>query len=69
MYELCLMDYDFMILNSPFLVHHPGIKTAEMGYKVKNKNKDLEKAQDSFIYNQVLPELNLLHGTRKGCQL
>ena len=51
------------------MVHHPGIKTAEMGNKVKSKNKDLEDAQNSFIYNQVMPELNLLHGTRKGCQL
>ena len=67
MYELCLMDYDFMILNSPFLVHHPGIKTRKMGNEAKKK--DLETAQNSFIYNQVLPELNLLHGTKKGCQL
>ena len=56
-----------MILNSPFLVHHPGIKTRKMGNEAKKK--DLETAQNSFIYNQVLPELNLLHGTRKGCQL
>ena len=56
-----------MILNSPFLVHHTGIKTRKMGNEAKKK--DLETAQNSFIYNQVLPELNLLHGTRKGCQL
>ena len=67
MYELCLMDYDFMILNSPFLVHHPGIKTAKLGNK--SENKSMVNAQNKFIYKQVMPELNLLHGKRKECHL
>ena len=56
-----------MVLNSPFLVHHPGIKTTEMG--TKNQNKTLEDTQTTFIKETVLPELRLLHGDRKGCQL
>ena len=56
-----------MVLNSPFLVHHPGIKTKEMG--TKNQNKTLEDKQTDFIHTTVLPELRLLHGDRKGCHL
>ena len=67
MYELCLMDYDFMILNSPFLVHHPGIKSRKMGNK--SENKSMVDAQNLFIYKQVMPELNFLHGKRKECHL
>ena len=26
-FQLCVLDYDFMILNNAFLVHKPGIKT------------------------------------------
>ena len=50
------MDYDFMILNSPFLVHHPGIKTRKMGNEAKKK--DLETAQNSFIYNHRYTQHN-----------
>ena len=67
MYELCLLDYDFMILNSPFLVHHPGIKTKAIHDKTQNNS--MVNTQNRFIKKVVIPELNLLHGKRKNCNL
>ena len=67
MYELCLLDYDFMILNSPFLVHHPGIKTAQI--HKNSENRTMVNAQNKFIRRVVLPELVKLHGSRKDCML
>ena len=59
MYELCLLDYDFLILNTPFLVHRPGIKTKEI--HDKNENKEMVAKQNKFITSVVLPELVKIH--------
>ena len=67
MYELCLLDYDFLILNTPFLVHRPGIKTKEM--HDQNENKDMVAKQNKFIKDVVLSELVTIHGHRKECSL
>lgn len=67
MYELCLLDYDFLILNTPFLVHRPGIKTKEI--HDKNEKRAMVTKQNKFIKDVVLPELVKIHGRRKECSL
>lgn len=65
-YQLCVMDYDFMILNNAFLIHRPGIKT----FKKNDKHVDKAKvaAQNDFIRKIIMPELKQLYGSKKGCE-
>jgi hypothetical protein len=62
-YVLCVMDYEFMILDNAFLVHRPGIKRIKI---IPKKNPVVAK-QNTFIARTVLPELKLIYGTRPGC--
>jgi len=57
------MDYEFQILDNAFLVHKPGIKTL---------HKDPARAAiaartNSLIKKEILPQLKVLYGVRKGC--
>ena len=61
---MCVLDYEFAILNNAFLIHRPGIKSAEQANK--NKQRYLS-AQEALINNVIMPELRQLYGTRKGC--
>ena len=63
-YQLCIMDYDFMILNNAFLIHRPGIKTKE--YRT---NKKIVNAQSKVIKKHITPELKSMYGTRNGCKM
>ena len=65
-YQLCVMDYDFLILNNAFLIHRPGIKTAKSSSSHIDKAK--VGAQNDFIKKIIMPELKQLYGTRKGCE-
>jgi len=65
-YQLCVMDYDFNILNNAFLIHRPGIKTAKSSKTQIDKVK--VAAQNDFIKKIIMPELKQLYGTRKGCE-
>ncbi|CAG7723822.1 unnamed protein product [Allacma fusca] len=63
-YILCVLDYEFHILNKAFLVHRPGIR-----YLYK---KDLIPTPQVLemnwrIENIIKPELIKLYGLRKGC--
>ena len=62
-YAMCVLDYDFAILNNAFLIHRPGIKLAQQA-KASPKHS---RAQESLINNVIMPELRQLYGTRKGC--
>ena len=61
------MDYDFFILDSPFLIHKPGIKTTSDHKKEKSDSK--KNAQLSLIENEILPKIEEEFGKRKGCSL
>lgn len=66
-YKLCVMDYEFHILDNAFLIHRPGIKT-----KVKlNSTIDKEKVsiQTKLIRKSLLPQAKKLYGERKGCEM
>ena len=62
-YAMCVLDYDFAILNNAFLIHRPGIKLAQQA-KASYRHS---AAQESLINNVIMPELKQLYGTRKGC--
>ncbi|XP_065336056.1 beta-1,4-glucuronyltransferase 1-like isoform X5 [Cloeon dipterum] len=62
-YAMCVLNYEFHILDNAFLVHRPGIK-----YYHKDKERSVfVKRTQVLIKQQILPELKLLYGTRKGC--
>ncbi|XP_050435016.1 beta-1,4-glucuronyltransferase 1 [Adelges cooleyi] len=62
-YTLCVMDYEFHILDNAFLVHKPGIKTL----KKDPARQVLAGKTYSLIKKVILPELKVLYGVRKGC--
>lgn len=62
-FALCVLDYEFHILDNAFLVHRPGIK--------KNardpKRQAIASKQTSYIRKIIFPELKRLYGTKPGC--
>ncbi|XP_014208237.1 beta-1,4-glucuronyltransferase 1 [Copidosoma floridanum] len=62
-YALCVLNYDFLILDNAFLVHRPGIKV----YK-KDAYRDTLTAKTNVLIKKIItPELKVLYGTKKGC--
>lgn len=61
---LCLLDYDFSVLDNAFLVHRPGIK---LGYSPADKGLRAHTRQ--LINEKWIPEYVSLFGPRKGCHL
>ena len=62
---MCLMDYDFMVLDNAFLIHKPGIKTIKNN-PTKPEHK-LVSETNKFIANVVKPDIRRKVGERKGC--
>ncbi|XP_022919511.1 beta-1,4-glucuronyltransferase 1-like [Onthophagus taurus] len=62
-YALCVLNYDFMILDNAFLVHRPGIKV----YKKDSKRLLLSAKTNQLINKIIYPELKVIYGVRKGC--
>lgn len=62
-YALCVLDYEFQILDNAFLVHKPGIKTV----KKDTARAILASKTNSLIKRVILPELRVLYGVKKGC--
>ncbi|XP_076757458.1 beta-1,4-glucuronyltransferase 1 [Xylocopa sonorina] len=62
-YALCVLDYDFLILDNAFLVHRPGIKI----FKRDPHREMLTAKTNALIKKIIVPELKILYGTRKGC--
>ncbi|XP_049820480.1 beta-1,4-glucuronyltransferase 1 [Aethina tumida] len=62
-YALCVMDYDFLILDNAFLVHKPGIKL----YKKDSRRATLSAKTNQLIKKIIYPELKVLYGIKKGC--
>jgi N-acetyllactosaminide beta-1,3-N-acetylglucosaminyltransferase len=62
---MCLLDYDFMILDNAFLIHKPGIKRkkhelelSRPKYAIRRQNRMLKKTQ---------AEITEKYGKREGC--
>lgn len=64
-YALCVLDYDFMILDNAFLVHRPGIKH----YKGDPARDRIVGRTFSLIHRTIIPELKILYGVREGCHV
>lgn len=64
-YPMCLLNYDYIVLNNAFLVHNPGIKTA-IGYNDPIRKKYI-KLTNMLINTVIVPELKTMYGGRKGC--
>jgi len=63
--QLCLMDYDFMILSEAFLIHRNGIKTAVKNSKSTNQSR--VAAQNKMINGQIIPEIKAIFGDNPEC--
>ena len=66
-FKLCLLDYDFFILDTPFLIHKPGIKTPLDRKNEKPKSKI--QAQLILLTKTIIPKIEKEYGKRKGCKL
>ncbi|XP_076046664.1 beta-1,4-glucuronyltransferase 1-like [Oratosquilla oratoria] len=65
MYVLCVLDYEFHILDTAFLVHRPGIKRHK-----RDKQRDLLTARQNILLNtKIKPELDVIYGKRPSCTL
>lgn len=64
-FQLCVMDYDLLVLDNAFLIHKPGIKT-----KANNPTKpaqEMVNKQNTFIRLVIKPEIIKNVGNREGC--
>ncbi|GJQ73359.1 hypothetical protein Trydic_g13727 [Trypoxylus dichotomus] len=65
-YTMCLLDYEFLVLDNVFLIHKPGIKKSKE--QMKKYPKVVTKT-NALIKNVIKPELKHLYGNREGCAL
>lgn len=63
-YTMCLLDYEFHVLDTAFLVHKPGIKV----YRVIKELQLIIARQSSYLKKVIYPELRLLYGTSPNCR-
>ena len=66
-FKLCLLNYEFHILDNAFLIHKPGIKTKNE-VKTSLKKKKIT-AQNTYLKKTILPEIKRIYGARKGCEM
>lgn len=66
-FKLCLLNYEFQILDNAFLIHRPGIKTKKSLQSSLKKKKI--SAQNDYLKKTILPEIKKLYGARKGCEM
>ena len=60
---MCLLDYEFHILDNAFLVHRPGIKQSR-----KNNDTELLVNQTNVLIKEKYRfEIEEIYGTRKYC--
>ncbi|XP_036321571.1 beta-1,4-glucuronyltransferase 1 [Rhagoletis pomonella] len=62
-YALCVLDYEFHILDNAFLVHKPGIKILQKD----NRRAMLAGKTNQLIRKIIYPELKIMYGVRQGC--
>lgn len=60
-YMMCLMNYEFAILNNAFLIHRPGIKTYRTIPPQRNATLTM--------LLKAAPHLDLMFGPRDECSL
>lgn len=61
---MCLLDYDYHILDNAFLVHKPGIKK----FQDNNSKRNTAAIKNYLrIRNKIEKELHQLYGINKNC--
>jgi hypothetical protein len=64
MLEMCLMDYELLILDNAFLVHAPGIKRIDP----KDERKRLPfMKKNGVVYESVVKKLLNKYTNNKNC--
>ncbi|XP_023017546.2 beta-1,4-glucuronyltransferase 1 [Leptinotarsa decemlineata] len=64
-YYLCMLDYDFLVLDNAFLIHKPGVKKK----KVQNiKHKD-QKYKNDLILKSIQDEITKIYGENDKCRI
>ncbi|RXG70347.1 Beta-1,4-glucuronyltransferase 1 [Armadillidium vulgare] len=62
-YAMCLLGYEYHVLDNAFLVHKPGIKLRPKKYIYSN----LVKEQNALIDSKIVKEYKKYYGDRKEC--
>lgn len=69
MHELCLLGYNFAILDTAFLLHRPGIKKLP-----SKKDKSGEEwrlpfvSENSMVYQEIMQEMRTKYGNKTVCK-
>ena len=67
-YALCLLDYDFHVLNNAFVIHRPGIKRS-LRENVSDYEKVLKQETAKLLSTKIKYEMKSLYGDREECQI
>ncbi|CAD7077095.1 unnamed protein product [Hermetia illucens] len=65
-YTLCVLDYDFLLLDNAFLVHQ--IPAAKMNQSNLSDFSVMEKTQ-KYLLQVLYPQLKEVYGFQKGCSI
>ncbi|XP_055548670.1 beta-1,4-glucuronyltransferase 1-like isoform X2 [Wyeomyia smithii] len=63
-YVMCVLGYNFHVLDNGFLVHKPDIKSVSEAAR-----PELERKQRKFVEDVILEELKILYGESDRCEL
>lgn len=61
---MCLLNYDYVILNNAFLVHKPGIKKKKTQLV---KYGALVRQTNNLIKTVIKKEINSIYGENQNC--
>ena len=65
-YAMCLLDYDFAVLDNAFLVHRPGIKESRIDDPIRDS---LISKQLKLIVSTIRGEVEDRYGRDSKCQM
>lgn len=61
---MCLLDYNYMVLDNAFIIHKPGIKKKKVQMVM---HTDIIARTQKLIRTSIKPQLEILYGKRRGC--
>lgn len=68
MHELCLQEYNLVILDRAFLVHAPGIKRRGKTKARPEAWREPFVIKNSKIYDQIMEEMQKKYGQSEKCR-
>lgn len=63
---MCLLDYDYIVLDNAFLIHKPGIKKHKT--QLMKYMKEVGRT-NRLMSSTIKPQIISMYGKRNGCQL